>query len=81
MPSNVTDNYKPLNVTDIYYTLYGTIFLPPTAQSLSVFTFSYFKVLMILFYCYKNTGCPLSTGTIVSAIILNVSNSTGNFAF
>ena len=59
MPSNVTDNYKPLNVTDIYYTLYGTIFCLQqikVSQSLSVCTFSCFKVLMILFYCYKIQG-------------------------
>ena len=49
MPSNVTDNYKPLNVTDIYYTLYGTIFCLQqikVSQSLSVCTFSCFKVLI-----------------------------------
>ena len=50
MPSNVTDNYKSLNVTDIFYTLYGIIFCLQqlkVSQSLSVCTLSCFKVLII----------------------------------
>ena len=79
MPSNVTDNYKPLNVTDIYYTLYGTIFLPPTAQSLSVCTFSCFKVLMILFLLLQKYRVSTVNGhdsNLYKIIIIQFSNIT-----